>query len=128
MPTPAARRRRLIVQALLPLMVLGAWIAVLLWQVTQLVDTARWVDHTDQVLRELQQLDTIVSRQLAAARGYVIVRDAAMLDAYERSSDFTSRIAHAAALTADNPAQVARIRALAASMTTPTRATYSRRF
>jgi signal transduction histidine kinase len=111
----ASRHRRLVVQAILPLVVMAAWVLILVWQIRQLVDTAKWVEHTDQVLAALHQLEGTVDRHVAAVRGYLLTGDAALLAPYNDAAAFTDAADQVAVLTADNPPQVQRMREVAAA-------------
>lgn len=102
-------RRSLIVRSALPVAVMTVWVAVLLWQVGQLVDTAQWVDHTDQVIAEVARTEADTAHRTAQLRGYLLTLSPQLLNEFT-NGDGHEYFARLRELTRDNPSQVARIR------------------
>jgi PAS domain S-box-containing protein len=73
-------------------------------------DSDRWVQHTDEVLENLQELQFAMESVASSVRGYLLVGDQSYLDRYLAARLSLDR--HTAAvrdLTADNPVQQRRI-------------------
>jgi signal transduction histidine kinase/CheY-like chemotaxis protein len=74
------------------------------------VESARWVEHTNLVLTQLEQLDGDITKSVMAKRLYLISHDRAFLTDYQKlSSSFESQVDGLRELTADNPIQQARL-------------------
>jgi CheY-like chemotaxis protein/CHASE3 domain sensor protein len=58
---------------------------LLAFQVLRLTDTAHWVDHTDEVIGRLSEIQTQIADQETGVRGYLLSNDRAFLGPYERS-------------------------------------------
>jgi len=102
-------RRSLIIRSALPVAVMAVWVGVLLWQIGQLVETAQWVDHTDQVLAEVSRTEADTAQRAAQLRGYLLTLSPQLLNEFN-DGDGHEYFARLRELTADNPSQVARIR------------------
>jgi PAS domain S-box-containing protein len=73
---------------------------------TQLIREARWVDHTKDVITELEGLETSITEAETGQRGFLITGDEVYLEPYRRASaKLPERLARIDAMTADNPAQ-----------------------
>src|SRR4051812_25656217 len=96
--------------AALPVGVMVVWVAVLLWQITQLGETARWVDHTDQVLAAISRVEADTAQRVADVRAFLVTRSPDVLAGLAGANP-TDKFAALAALTADNAPQVERTKA-----------------
>ncbi len=74
--------RRLLVAMAVPGALLIVAGVLLLWQLTRLTDTARWVDHTDRVIAKIYELQGEVLDQEASLRGYLLSEDRVFLNRY----------------------------------------------
>jgi CHASE3 domain sensor protein len=61
-------------------------VGAILWiQVTQMRELAQWVDHTDQVIAHIYEVQRDIANQEAAVRGYLLLEDRALLGRPEPS-------------------------------------------
>ncbi|HYP74843.1 MAG TPA: response regulator [Polyangiaceae bacterium] len=81
---------------------------ILAFQIVKLTDTAHWVDHTDEVVGRVSEIQNQVVDQETGIRGYLLSGDRAFLAPYERAQPLPM-FAAVHALVADNPAQQVRI-------------------
>jgi CheY-like chemotaxis protein len=81
---------------------------VLAFQIVRLTDTAHWVDHTDEVIGRISEIQNQVVDQETGIRGYLLSNDRVFLGPYERAQPLPM-FASVHALVADNPAQQVRI-------------------
>ncbi len=80
---------------------------------TQLIREARWVDHTKDVLAELEGVQGLVTESESAQRGFLITGGEVYRKEYRRTSDLLpERLLRIDAMTADNPAERERARKL----------------
>ncbi len=94
--------------ALLALLALNA--AVTRRQIAAQVDAHYWVGHTQQVLLELTQIESLLTQAESGQRGYLYTNDERYLAPYQQATTgIESHIARVAELTVDNPEQQARI-------------------
>jgi CheY-like chemotaxis protein/signal transduction histidine kinase/CHASE3 domain sensor protein len=100
--------RRLIFAMVVPGVLLVAAGMLLLWQLTRLTDTAHWVDHTDQVIAKIYELQAEVVDQETSLRGFLLSEDRAFLERYLTSTPASS-LRELAQLVADNRVQVDRV-------------------
>jgi PAS domain S-box-containing protein len=78
------------------------------------VDTLGWVEHTHQVVRELEELTAAYSRSVLARRAYVVAGDTSQLvEAPKLDAHMADTLSALRSLFADNPAQGARLEVLA---------------
>lgn len=78
-----------------------------------LVENNAWVDHTQTVLVEVGQLDSLVTRSESAQRGYLITGDTAYLQTYDEALQrIPESIGRLRSLTQDNNIQQQRLDAL----------------
>lgn len=97
----------------LPLAVLLPFTAVLIVSIYKLETSARWVDHTDQVLTGASRLLRDIVDQETGIRGYTVTHDPEFLAPYERGRQaFPASYDQLFSLTSDNSAQQERLRAL----------------
>ena len=101
--------------ALAILVLLSASIATLIL-VSQSEEITRWVNHTYQAQRAVNDMRVSIARDESARRGYLITRDGFYMNAYRESATALPReLERFGALTADNPRQqdaVARLQPL----------------
>ena len=100
--------RRLSLAIGIPLALLLGVGAILWMQVTQMRDLAQWVDHTDQVIARIYEVQRDISMQEAAVRGYLLTNDRSLLEPYEVTQPREGLLAlkH---LISDNPVQQGRL-------------------
>jgi PAS domain S-box-containing protein len=94
---------------LLVLVVLGlnAWMSAR--NVAGVRDRAWWVDHTRQVIGDLNGIYASVASAIAGERGFLLTGDPATLRPYIAArKDIDARVAHVAYLTQDNPQELQR--------------------
>jgi signal transduction histidine kinase/CHASE3 domain sensor protein/ActR/RegA family two-component response regulator len=83
--------------------------------IAQQNENARWVGHTQDVLRELEHLLAAVTIAETAERGYVITEDPEYLESYHRAMQLSETTQQQlAALTTDNSTEQQRLRELRA--------------
>lgn len=83
------------------------------WSTFRLINTARWVEHTQTVLRELELLLAELATAEAGQRGFIITGNEQHLDAYYLAiTDIHNRVKGISQLTSDNVSQQQRIKAL----------------
>jgi len=81
---------------------------ILAFQIVKLTDTAHWVDHTDEVMGRVSEIQNQVVDQETGIRGYLLSGDRAFLAPYERAQPLPM-FAAVHVLVADNPPQQVRI-------------------
>src|SRR5450432_912726 len=77
------------------------------FQIVKLQDTAHWVDHTDEVIGRVSEIQTQIVDQETGVRGYLLTGDRSFLAPYERAQPLPM-FAAVHALVADNPPQQVR--------------------
>lgn len=96
---------------LLVVLVLNAWVTMR--QLSTQTETAFWLDHTQQVLFELSQTESLLKDAETGQRGYLFTGDPKYLRPYTAAiSKIEPHLDQVAELTRDNPTQQARIPAL----------------
>ncbi|MEO6603450.1 MAG: response regulator, partial [Polyangiaceae bacterium] len=100
--------QRLMIAVVAPIGLLLLVAVVLAFQIVKLTDTARWVDHTDEVIGRISEIQTQIVDQETGVRGYLLSNDRAFLEPYERSQPLPM-FATLHALAADSAAQQVRI-------------------
>lgn len=105
------RRYRLLLLLPILLILLNAWLA---WQAIDRLFTAQqWLAHTLEVERQADELESNAVAATSAARGYLLSESPAFTLRYEQAKrEVSDDITHLQVLTADNPSQQRRIRAL----------------
>jgi PAS domain S-box-containing protein len=75
----------------------------------QLIDDARWVDHSKDVIGEIEGAFSAIKDAETGQRGFLLTGQEVYLEPYDAAiAELPRRVAHVSALTADNPAQLAR--------------------
>ncbi|HEY3253270.1 MAG TPA: CHASE3 domain-containing protein, partial [Polyangiaceae bacterium] len=100
--------QRLLVAVVAPIGLLLLVGLILAFQIVKLTDTAHWVDHTDEVMGRVSEIQNQVIDQETGIRGYLLSGDRAFLDPYERAQPLPM-FAAVHGLVADNPPQQVRI-------------------
>ena len=90
MPAETARDQKLLAQRLLiaviaPVGLLLLVGLILAFQIVRLTDTAHWVDHTDEVIGRISEIQTQIVDQETGVRGYLLTGDRSFLAPYQRS-------------------------------------------
>jgi CheY-like chemotaxis protein/CHASE3 domain sensor protein len=89
--------------------VLLVCVGAILWsQIARMSELAAWVDHSDQVLARVYDVQKQIAEQESSVRGYLLSEDRAFLDPFEHAQP-RSVFAELHTLTADNPIQRASI-------------------
>ena len=79
----------------------------------QLIREARWVDHTKDVIAELEGVQAAITEAETGQRGFLITGDEAYLEPYRRaSSAIAEHLTRIETMTGDNPIQYERARRL----------------
>jgi methyl-accepting chemotaxis protein len=99
--------RRLIFAMVVPGVLLVVAGMLLLWQLTRLTETARWVDHTDQVIAKIYELQAEIIDQETSLRGFLLSEDRGFLERYLTSTPASS-LRELAELVKDNQVQLER--------------------
>ncbi len=107
-PTHAPISRRLLVAMVTPLALLVAFAIALTLQVVRMTDSARWVDHTDEVIAKVNDLERQIVDQETAVRGFLLADDRAFLEPYQRARPIEALDA-LVVLVAEDPSQQARL-------------------
>ena len=100
--------QRLLVAVVAPIGLLLLVGLILAFQIVKLTDTAHWVDHTDEVMGRVSEIQNQVVDQETGIRGYLLSGDRAFLAPYERAQPLPM-FAAVHGLLADNPPQQVRI-------------------
>jgi len=94
----------------LALVILIAVAALAYRSVGAAADTLGWMEHTHEVLRELQDVSAAYSRSVSARRAYVVAGDDSQLaDIPKLDANTTDTISTTRRLLSDNPGQVERL-------------------
>ena len=83
----------------------------------KLIDQAGWITHTNEVIHDLDNVLSAITKSESAFRGYVITNNKNLLDDYYRSRIYAdSTFDRVKKSTSDNPLQQERLKALRAMM------------
>lgn len=106
-------RRILLQNVALPIVLGLASAMIFAGLVTYLLTSARWVEHTDQVIAAAQQLQRRVSDGETGLRGFMVTRDERFISTVDQSmSNWEQEYSNLLKLTLDNPAQQERLQKL----------------
>jgi len=100
--------QRLLIAVVAPIGLLFMVGLILAFQIVKLTDTAHWVDHTDEVMGRVSEIQNQVVDQETGIRGYLLSGDRAFLAPYERAQPLPM-FAAVHQLVADNAPQQVRI-------------------
>jgi CheY-like chemotaxis protein/signal transduction histidine kinase/CHASE3 domain sensor protein len=104
----AAISRRLTLAVAIPVALLIG-VGALLWsQIARMSDLALWVDHSDQVISHVYDLQKQLADQESSVRGYLLTEDRSYLQPYEHAQP-RAGFAELRQLARDNPAQQSRV-------------------
>ena len=106
-----ARFNRLLTRsALLPLLLMAALSAVLIWQVLSLLRVAVWVEHTDIVVAQANLSQKLLLDMETGKRGYLLSGDPKFLQPYRSGeAQVDGALAHLSTLVRDSPIQRRRV-------------------
>jgi CheY-like chemotaxis protein len=99
--------QRLLVAVIAPVGLLLVVGLILAFQVVKLTDTAHWVDHSDEVIGRVSEIQTQIVDQETGIRGYLLTGDRSFLAPYERAQPLPM-FAAVHALVSDNAPQQVR--------------------
>lgn len=103
-------RRTLTRTIILPLVMLALLAATLFWLITNLLASTAWVEYTDVVIAEANELQSIILDQETGFRGYLLTDRDIFLEPYTRAlAVIDDQFASLKTLVADNLAQQARV-------------------
>lgn len=72
----------------------------------KLIESSKWVNHTNEVLREAENIISILKDAETGQRGYILTKDSAFLEPYFKAREHVkSSFANLNSLTIDNPVQ-----------------------
>src|SRR5580698_1779002 len=120
MPAPSALdqhgfRRILLRNIALPLGVGVVSAIVFVALILYLLSAMNWVDHSEQVIGDANELQRLIVEQETGVRGYLLTGDESFLQPYEVARPkFASELASLSDLVSDNLPQVARLRRIQA--------------
>ena len=100
--------QRLLVAVVAPIGLLLLVGLILAFQIVKLTDTAHWVDHTDEVIGRVSEIQNQVVDQETGIRGYLLTSEREFLQPYERAQPLPL-FAAVHGLVADNAPQQVRI-------------------
>ncbi|MDQ3688381.1 MAG: CHASE3 domain-containing protein [Acidobacteriota bacterium] len=99
-------RRILLRAVVLPLVLLAIVAGVLLWQISRLMASAKWVEHTDQVIAQADDTLRLIVDMETGLRGYLVTGKKDFLEPYERAlPEIDPAFDRLGELIADNPGQ-----------------------
>jgi len=100
--------RRLLAAVVLPvalLLVVGIYLTM---QILRMSETAKWVDHTDEVIGLVNDLQRQIIDQETGVRGYLLTNDRLFLEPYERARPY-ELFDRLKSDVADNPEQASKL-------------------
>ncbi len=108
------RFNRLLTRAtVLPLLLMAALSALLIWQVTHLLGVFEWVDHSDAVIAQANAAQKLLLDMETGKRGYLLSGDPKFLQPYQAAQSRVSpTLDGLGALVRDNPSQETHLTAL----------------
>jgi methyl-accepting chemotaxis protein len=103
-------QRKILTLTLLPLPLVLAICALLVWQILQQQQSSQWVSHTRDVLSNVYLGERYLIDQETGLRGYMHTAEPRFLEPYNAGQPkFEETIANLRHLTADNPSQQQRL-------------------
>ncbi len=95
-------------------MILVAVAALAYRSIDSAMDTLGWVEHTDEVVRQIDDVSAAYARAVSARRAYLVAGDASQLaDVKELDARVAETLAAVRSSIADNPTQLLRLDSLA---------------
>ncbi len=102
--------RRLLIVPVAALLLLAGILSI---GILGLVRSARWVDHTDQVIAVASTLQTLMIDEETGVRGFLLSQDPVTLEPWNKATDrIGSQFDELAQLVIDNPVQEERLSAI----------------
>lgn len=103
-------KQKILIAVMSPLVLLPVLGAIAGVNINSIVERAGWVDHTQVVLREAQDVVASAVDMETGMRGYLLAGNDAFLDPYNNGQQqFSERIGVLQETVSDNPTQVARL-------------------
>jgi CHASE3 domain sensor protein len=100
----------LISAVVVPLVLMIGLSGVLLWQIRHLINESQWVDHTDRVIGQANDIRKLLSDMESGERGYLLTGNPQFLESYtDALPEIDPSFERLNSLVADNPAQVRRL-------------------
>jgi PAS domain S-box-containing protein len=100
----------------LPVILIGALAATLLWLNSRQDASLAWVDHTDQVIAESSHIMRSVTDESSSLRGYLLTGDPAFLAPFHAAqADTAASFEQLRQAVTDNPAQLQRFHQMRAA-------------
>jgi PAS domain S-box-containing protein len=101
------RFRRILIQAiLLPFLLMALLAGILVWQIHLLLAATRWVEHTDRVIAQAQEVQKLLADTAALQRSYLLGGNSILLVYLNDSlAPIPSELDDLQRLTADDPGQ-----------------------
>ena len=102
--------RRTLTRAIaLPALLLLALLGIFLWLLSAMLSATQWIDHTDQVLAQAHEVQSLMLDQQNSLRGYLLTDSDVFLAPYRQAGAQTdAAFDELRSLIADNPDQIAR--------------------
>jgi len=109
--TNATRFKRILTRAIvLPQVLLAVLIGLFVWQITRLLDTARLLEHTIQVISRATNAQKLLLDMETGFRGFVITGDESFLEPYNQALPrIEPALTELRQLVSDNPSQVSMV-------------------
>lgn len=112
-------RRRLLRAIALPIGLLLLLSAISIWQITGLLAAIGWVDHTDQVISQSNQVQKLLLDMETGNRGYLLTGEDTFLEPYQQgSAQIPEALNRLKQLVRDNLEQLRRVEDLQQQQTT----------
>jgi signal transduction histidine kinase/CHASE3 domain sensor protein len=109
-PTHMSFRRRLINTIALPVSLMLLLAGVSIWQISRLLWAIQWVEHTDQVIAQANQVERLFSEAESGLRGYLLTGEPSTIDPYQQGEVLVKPSFETLVdLVSDNPAQGQRL-------------------
>ncbi len=103
-------KRQLISAITLPIVLLLLLSGVSMWQITRLLSAMQWVDHTNRVIAQANQVQKLLLDMETGLRGYLLAGEQEFLEPYQQSSSqINTALDELGRLVSDNPGQVQRV-------------------
>ncbi|GEM_PF-1345692 len=106
-PSESKAFRRTLTRAIIyPVLLLMLLIAVFLWQLSSVLDTNKWVQHSNEVITQATIVLSLLVDMESGLRGYLVTNDPVFLEPYQQAqTTLDPNFAHLQTLVSDNPGQ-----------------------
>jgi signal transduction histidine kinase/CHASE3 domain sensor protein len=109
-PTHVSFRRRLTNVIALPVSLMLLLAGVSIWQISRLLWAIQWVEHTDQVIAQANQVERLFSEAESGLRGDLLISEPNEIDPYQQVEALVKPSFETLVdLVSDNPAQGQRL-------------------